>query len=60
MKLLYHLYGHSKIHQDMRLIKHVPLLRKTLELLVCRVKDMVAINKCREAFWLDSVKNWDL
>ncbi|XP_012865797.1 PREDICTED: Fanconi anemia group D2 protein [Dipodomys ordii] len=59
-RLLHHLCGHSKIHQDTRLTKHVPLLKKTLELLVCRVKAMLVLNNCREAFWLGNLKNRDL
>ncbi|XP_057562547.1 Fanconi anemia group D2 protein isoform X2 [Hippopotamus amphibius kiboko] len=59
-RLLHHLCGHSKIHQDTRLTKHVPLLKKTLELLVCRVKAMLILNNCREAFWLGNLKNRDL
>ena len=49
-----------QIRQDTKLIKHVPLLKKTLELLVCRVKAMLILNNCREAFWLGNLKNRDL
>lgn len=49
-----------QIHQDTRLTKHVPLLKKSLELLVCRVKAMLVLNNCREAFWLGTLKNRDL
>lgn len=59
-RLLHHLCGHSKIRQDTRLTKHVPLLKKSLELLVCRVKAMLVLNNCREAFWLGTLKNRDL
>lgn len=59
-RLLHHLCGHSKIRQDTRLTKHVPLLKKTLELMVCRVKAMLVLNNCREAFWLGNLKNRDL
>ncbi|CAK6435551.1 unnamed protein product [Pipistrellus nathusii] len=59
-RMLHHLCGHSKIHQDMKLTKHVPFLKKTLELLVCRVKAMLILNNCREAFWLGNLKNRDL
>uniref|UniRef100_A0A8C5NYK1 Fanconi anemia, complementation group D2 n=1 Tax=Jaculus jaculus TaxID=51337 RepID=A0A8C5NYK1_JACJA len=59
-RMLHHLCGHSKIHQDIRLTKHVPLLKKSLELLVCRVKAMLVLNNCREAFWLGNLKNRDL
>lgn len=57
---LHHLCGHSKIHQDTKLTKEVPFLKKTLELLVCRVKAMLVFNNCREAFWLGNLKNRDL
>ncbi|XP_075406569.1 Fanconi anemia group D2 protein isoform X1 [Tenrec ecaudatus] len=59
-RLLHHLCGHSKIHQDMSLTKHVPLLKKTLELLVYRVEAMLILNNCQEAFWLGNLKNRDL
>ncbi|XP_006872269.1 PREDICTED: Fanconi anemia group D2 protein [Chrysochloris asiatica] len=59
-RLLHHLCGHSKIHQDTRLTKHVPLLKKTLELLVYRVEAMLILNNCQEAFWLGNLKNRDL
>ncbi|XP_042637588.1 Fanconi anemia group D2 protein [Orycteropus afer afer] len=59
-RLLHHLCGHSKIHQDMGLTKHVPLLKKTLELLVYRVEAMLILNNCQEAFWLGNLKNRDL
>lgn len=49
-----------QIHQDMKLTEHVPLLKKTLELLVCRVKAMLIFNNCREAFWLGNLKNREL
>ncbi|EQB76954.1 Fanconi anemia group D2 protein [Camelus ferus] len=54
------LHACLKIHQDMKLTKHVPFLKKTLELLVCRVKAMLIFNNCREAFWLGNLKNRDL
>lgn len=59
-RLLHHVCGHSKIHQDTGLTSHVPLLKKSLELLVCRVKAMLVLNNCREAFWLGNLKNRDL
>ncbi|XP_053326143.1 Fanconi anemia group D2 protein isoform X2 [Spea bombifrons] len=57
---LHHMCGHSKIHQDTGLTHHVPLLKKTLELFVYRVKAMLVLNKCQEAFWLGNLKNRDL
>ncbi|KAH0629975.1 hypothetical protein JD844_012481 [Phrynosoma platyrhinos] len=57
---LHHMCGHSKIHQDTGLTSHVPLLKKSLELFVYRVKAMLALNNCQEAFWLGVLKNRDL
>ncbi|XP_075040029.1 Fanconi anemia group D2 protein [Mixophyes fleayi] len=57
---LHHVCGHSKIHQDTGLTTHVPLLKKTLELFVYRVKAMLVLNNCQEAFWLGNLKNRDL
>ncbi|NP_001089160.1 FA complementation group D2 L homeolog [Xenopus laevis] len=57
---LHHMCGHSKINQDTALTNHVPLLKKTLELFVYRVKAMLVLNNCQEAFWLGNLKNRDL
>ncbi|KAG8436234.1 hypothetical protein GDO86_007366 [Hymenochirus boettgeri] len=57
---LHHICGHSKIHQDTGLTNHVPMLKKTLELFVYRVKAMLVLNNCQEAFWLGNLKNRDL
>uniref|UniRef100_A0A672U4D1 FA complementation group D2 n=1 Tax=Strigops habroptila TaxID=2489341 RepID=A0A672U4D1_STRHB len=57
---LHHMCGHSKIHQDIGLTNHVPLLKKSLEQFVYRVKAMLAFNHCQEAFWLGVLKNRDL
>lgn len=42
------------------LVNHVPLLKKTLEMFVYRVKAMLTMNQCLEAFWLGNLKNRDL
>uniref|UniRef100_A0A8V1AG99 Fanconi anemia complementation group D2 n=1 Tax=Gallus gallus TaxID=9031 RepID=A0A8V1AG99_CHICK len=57
---LHHMCGHSKIHQDLGLTNHVPLLKKSLEQFVYRVKAMLAFNHCQEAFWVGVLKNRDL
>ncbi|XP_068264846.1 Fanconi anemia group D2 protein isoform X2 [Nyctibius grandis] len=57
---LHHMCGHSKIHQDIALTNHVPLLRKSLEQFVYRVKAMLVFNHCQEAFWVGILKNRDL
>ncbi|KAL4655975.1 Fanconi anemia group D2 protein [Arapaima gigas] len=57
---LHHMCGHSKIRQDTGLTNHVPALKKSLEQFVYRVKAMLALNNCQEAFWLGNLKNRDL
>ncbi|XP_025902236.1 Fanconi anemia group D2 protein [Nothoprocta perdicaria] len=57
---LHHMCGHSKIRQDIGLTNHVPLMKKSLEQFVYRVKAMLAFNHCQEAFWMGILKNRDL
>ncbi|XP_072540677.1 Fanconi anemia group D2 protein [Salminus brasiliensis] len=57
---LHHMCGHSKIRQDTGLTNHVPALKKSLEQFVYRVKAMLTLNQCQEAFWLGNLKNRDL
>ncbi|KAK3101624.1 hypothetical protein FSP39_004973 [Pinctada imbricata] len=57
---LHHMCGHSKIVKDIALTNQVPLLKKCLEAFVYRVKAMLTLNKCLEAFWLGNLKNKDL
>uniref|UniRef100_A0A8C9W8I8 FA complementation group D2 n=1 Tax=Scleropages formosus TaxID=113540 RepID=A0A8C9W8I8_SCLFO len=57
---LHHMCGHSKIRQDTGLTNHVPALKKSLEQFVYRVKAMLVLNNCQEAFWLGNLKNRDL
>ncbi|RVE73388.1 hypothetical protein OJAV_G00049030 [Oryzias javanicus] len=57
---LHHMCGHSKIRQDTSLTNHVPALKKSLELFLYRVKIMLALNNCQEAFWMGNLKNRNL
>uniref|UniRef100_A0A8D0CT53 FA complementation group D2 n=1 Tax=Sander lucioperca TaxID=283035 RepID=A0A8D0CT53_SANLU len=57
---LHHMCGHSKIHQDTSLTNHVPALKKCLEQFVYRVKAMLTLNNCQEAFWIGNLKNRNL
>uniref|UniRef100_A0A673HYJ0 Fanconi anemia group D2 protein-like n=1 Tax=Sinocyclocheilus rhinocerous TaxID=307959 RepID=A0A673HYJ0_9TELE len=57
---LHYMCGHSKIRQDTGLTNHVPALKKSLEQFVYRVKAMLTLNHCQEAFWLGNLKNRDL
>ncbi|KAM6980739.1 Fanconi anemia group D2 protein [Aplochiton taeniatus] len=57
---LHHMCGHSKIRQDTGLTNHVPALKKSLEQFIYRVKAMLTLNNCQEAFWLGNLKNRDL
>lgn len=49
-----------QVNQDTSLTRYVPLVRKSLETLVYRVKVMLALNKCSNAFWMGNLKNRDL
>ncbi|XP_058844694.1 Fanconi anemia group D2 protein-like [Acipenser ruthenus] len=57
---LHYMCGHTKIRQDTGLTNHVPLLKKTLEQFVYRVKAMLILNNCQEAFWVGNLKNRNL
>ncbi|XP_044183012.1 Fanconi anemia group D2 protein-like isoform X2 [Acropora millepora] len=57
---LQHFCGHSKVTKDLSLTNHVPAVKKCLETFVFRVKAMLALNKCHEAFWLGNLKNRDI
>ncbi|XP_063887534.1 Fanconi anemia group D2 protein-like isoform X1 [Scylla paramamosain] len=59
-RFLQNLCTHSKVKQDTTLTRYVPPLRKSLETLVYRVKAMLALNKCHNAFWMGILKNRDL
>lgn len=59
-RFLQHLCTHSKVKQDTTMTRFVPRLRKSLETLVYRVKAMLALNKCHNAFWMGVLKNRDI
>ena len=46
--------------KDVSLSNNVPLLKKSLEVFVYRVKAMLAANNCIEIFWMGNLKNRDL
>ena len=66
---LQHICSHSKLQQDVALSNHVPLLKKSLEMFVFRVKAMLAVNwdvsgptgaKMSHTFWVGNLKNRDI
>ncbi|KAJ8047067.1 Fanconi anemia group D2 protein [Holothuria leucospilota] len=57
---LQYMCNHSKVTQDMAVSNFVPALKKILERFVYRVKVMLTLNNCHEAFWLGNLKNKDL
>lgn len=59
-RVLHHTCGHSKIIKDIALTNQVPFLKKCLEAFVYRVKAMLTVNRCLEAFWLGNLKNRDI
>ena len=57
-RLLQIMCGHSKADEkDTSLIAKIPMLRKTLETLVFRVKAMLDRNGCANAFWIGNLKH---
>lgn len=54
---LQHLTCHSKVLKDVSLCKQVPPLKRSMESLLFRVKGMLALHNCQEAFWLGNLKN---
>ncbi|CAG5125424.1 unnamed protein product [Candidula unifasciata] len=59
-RVLHHLCGHSKITKDMALTNQVPPLKRALEAFVYRVKAMLTLNNCQDAFWVGNLKNRNL
>ena len=66
---LQHICSHSKLQKDVALSNHVPLMKKSLESFVFRVKAMLAVNwnvtgpdgsKMSHKFWVGNLKNRDL
>lgn len=47
----------DQIQRDVGLTTHVPAIKKSLELFVYRVKAMLTLHKCQEAFWIGNLKN---
>ncbi|EDV26134.1 uncharacterized protein TRIADDRAFT_55926 [Trichoplax adhaerens] len=59
-RYLHHVCGHSKNTRVGAVTKFVPLLKKKLEIFVYRVKIMLTVNNCHEAFWVGNLKNRDI
>ncbi|XP_070557572.1 Fanconi anemia group D2 protein-like isoform X2 [Ptychodera flava] len=59
-RTLQHMCSHTKVLKDVSLTNHVPPLKKCLEVFVYRVKAMLAMHKCHDAFWIGNLKNRDL
>ncbi|XP_071810263.1 Fanconi anemia group D2 protein-like [Asterias amurensis] len=57
---LHHICGHSKVAKDVSLTNHVPAMKRILEQFVYRVKALLTMHNCHEAFWLGNLKNRDL
>ena len=59
-RCLQHYCTHSKKIKDVSLTRYVPLLKKSLEMFVFRVKAMLGVNNCRDAFTIGNLKNKNL
>jgi len=46
--------------KNVALTNQVPQLKRSLEGFVYRVKAMLTINQCLQAFWLGNLKNRDI
>ncbi|XP_071510780.1 Fanconi anemia group D2 protein-like [Diadema antillarum] len=57
---LQHVCSHSKVAKDIALTSHVPQMKKLLEQFVYRVKAMLTLHNCLDAFWVGNLKNRDL
>ena len=49
-----------KVAKDSSLTNHVPALKRCLETFVFRVKAMLVLHNCQDAFWLGNLKNRNL
>lgn len=52
--------NHAKTSRDSALAAHIPAWKRTQELLLFRVRSMLAANGCADAFWMGNLKNKDL
>ncbi|XP_064631858.1 Fanconi anemia group D2 protein-like [Lineus longissimus] len=59
-RTLHHICSHSKTVKDVSLTNQVPAMKRCLEAFVYRVKAMLTVNNCSEAFWVGNLKNRDL
>ena len=49
-----------QVTKDTQLTGYVPLLKKSLETFVIRVKGVFVLHNCAQAFWLGHLKNRNL
>eukprot|EP00731_Ephydatia_muelleri_P027407 Em0019g280a len=52
--------GHSKVQRDTTLTNHVPKLKKSLEMFMFKVMEMLVHHDCQEAFSVGNLRNRDL
>ncbi|XP_071959822.1 Fanconi anemia group D2 protein-like [Antedon mediterranea] len=56
-RMLHHICSHSKSVGDIALVAHVPPMKRSLESFVYRVKVMLTLHNCQDAFWIGNLKN---
>jgi len=54
------LCAHGKSHKMVTVIKLVPPMKKSLELLVLKVKALMVDNNCKNEFWIGNLKHRNL
>ncbi|XP_068628553.1 Fanconi anemia group D2 protein [Battus philenor] len=56
-RFLQSLCCHSRLKKDTVLMSRVPVVRQLLETLIYKVKAVLVVNNCSEAFWMGNLKN---
>ncbi|XP_046386166.1 Fanconi anemia group D2 protein [Ischnura elegans] len=59
-RYIQHLCCDCKVKKDVGLTAHVPVMKRVLDRLVFRVKEMLLKNNCAIAFWVGNLKNKNL
>ncbi|ODM88226.1 Fanconi anemia group D2 protein [Orchesella cincta] len=59
-RTIQHICEHSKKNTDMQLMKSVPLVKRVLETLVFRVREVLGGQGAANAFWMGNLKHRDL
>lgn len=59
-RFIQNICNHSKVTEDAALSVYLPTVRSLLESIILKVKNMIVLNGCTEAFFMGSMRNKDL